>query len=95
MSTSTTLHIFTQINALTEALSFIDAHDEVLLLQETSYLSHQQHFANALIARLPNYYFLAEDLQARGIKHPISSHRIVDIGGMVELTEKHDKSITW
>lgn len=69
--------------------------DSLLLLEDGVYFLTQPKTLAGLPANL-SLYFLAEDLQARGLTDPLPENAtIVDYDGFVALCASHDKTASW
>ncbi|EJG0913220.1 sulfurtransferase complex subunit TusB [Vibrio parahaemolyticus] len=88
------LHIIKTVSALEDAFALYSEQDAVLLIEDAVYAANpQQAFSHVKHATV---FALESDIQARGMANRISpSVTVVDYVGFVELTAKHDKSLTW
>lgn len=89
------LHIIKTVSALEDAFALCGEQDDILLIEDAVYAANPQHQAFSQVKH-SNVYVLESDIQARGMTNRISpSVTVVDYVGFVELTAKHDKSLTW
>ncbi|OOQ65415.1 sulfurtransferase complex subunit TusB [Vibrio parahaemolyticus] len=89
------LHIIKTVSALEDACALYSEQDAVLLIEDAVYAANPQHKAFSQIKHAA-VFALKSDIQARGMANRIGpSVTVVDYVGFVELTAKHDKSLTW
>ncbi|OIQ24157.1 sulfurtransferase complex subunit TusB [uncultured Vibrio sp.] len=91
------LYIVTKPENLPVVSKFAGSLDEVILTQSSVYLCNPKHFQHSLLDALScPVYSLANDLQARGIEGLCAQAiSIVNMDEFVDLTAKHDKSVSW
>lgn len=91
-----TLHLVTTLNKLSIVTALYSHEDDIVLLEDCVYLSVQKDDEMRLLEAFGTVHYLENDLQARGLKISASNKiKILKISDLVELTEKHLKSITW
>ncbi len=89
------LHIIKTISALEDAVLLCSEQDAILLIEDAVYAANPQHQAFSKVKH-NKVFALQSDSQARGMVNRISpSVTVVSYSGFVELTAKHDKSLTW
>lgn len=91
-----TLHLVTNLNKLPLVTAVFSQDDDVVLLEDCTYLSAQKVDEKCLLETFSKLFYLENDLLARGLKITASNEiQALKMTGLVELTEKHVKSITW
>lgn len=89
------LHIVQTAHALSEVSNAYQEGDQVLLVEDSVYVSHAQHPMFTILKSM-DVSVLKEDALARGIFNRVSpSLYVVDFAGFVELTATHQTSLTW
>ncbi|WP_434997237.1 sulfurtransferase complex subunit TusB [Vibrio scophthalmi] len=89
------LHIVQTAQALSEVSNAYQEGDQVLLVEDSVYVSHAQHPMFTILKPM-DVSVLKEDALARGIFNRVSpSLCVVDFAGFVELTAAHPTSLTW
>ncbi len=89
------LHIIKSVSALVDAVALCSEQDEILLIEDAVYAANPQHQAFSHVKH-SRVFALESDSQARSMANRISpSITVVNHSGFVELTVKHDKSLTW
>jgi tRNA 2-thiouridine synthesizing protein B len=92
------LHIIKHYHSCTEAFSNALEGDELILVEDAVYAAIADHKANALLTSvsLP-VYVLQPDIEARGLALCPKKQTLqaVDFAGFVDLTTRHQSSITW
>ncbi|EGU30173.1 hypothetical protein VII00023_14929 [Vibrio ichthyoenteri ATCC 700023] len=89
------LHIVQTPQALVEVANAYQEGDQVLLVEDSVYVSNAQH-PQFTILKPMDVLLLEEDALARGISNRVSpSLSVVDFAGFVELTVTHSTSLTW
>ncbi len=89
------LHIIKTVSALEDAVALSGEQDDILLIEDAVYVANPQHQAFSPVKHC-KISVLESDVQARGIANRISpSVTVVGYSGFVELTARHDKSLTW
>ena len=91
------LHIVKHHQSLAQALSYADAEDPILLVEDGVYATLVAHASHALLTQNANlFYALQPDIKARGLdKLELAHAEFVDFSGFVELTEMNETSMTW
>ncbi|MEZ9233655.1 sulfurtransferase complex subunit TusB [Vibrio amylolyticus] len=91
------LYIVTKSENLSVVSTFVTHLDEVVLTQSSVYLCNPKHFQHPLLESMGcPIYVLSNDLQARGVESlSAQAISIIDMEKFVDLTAKHDKSVSW
>ncbi|CAH8227550.1 sulfurtransferase complex subunit TusB [Vibrio aestuarianus] len=90
------LHIVKDASKMILVQRYSTDEDEILLIEDAVYMSNPNAMHFGQIIDLTKVYVLSEDLAARGVEDLSSPHMMkVNFSGFVDLTVKHDKSITW
>lgn len=91
------LHIVKHYRHLSDALTYLQQEDALLLVEDAVYAALRTHKAHALLVEATcRQFVLSEDVNARGLMLNDSNEiTAVDFVGFVELTEEHIQSLTW
>lgn len=91
------LHIVKTQQSLADCLAFIQAGDDILLIEEAVYaLFRQNDLRDSLKDHQDHCWALTQDMQARGLSFDgRDDFQLVDFTGFVSLTEQHLQSMTW
>ncbi len=91
------LHIIKHHQSLAQALTYVDAEDPILLVEDGIYAALTCHTSHTALTQNANpFYVLLPDIKARGLdKRAISEVELIDFSGFVELTEQNITMMTW
>lgn len=85
------LHSPFQSQALAQALAYLQPGDELVLMQDAVIAASAPQWCERL-AGIP-LYVMAEDLQARGLRHQLGD--MLDMDGLVALIAREGSPRTW
>jgi tRNA 2-thiouridine synthesizing protein B len=91
------LHIVKHHQALAQVLTYVDAEDPILLVEDGVYAALAEHASHITLTQNANpFYVLQADVKARGLESlPLTDVETVDFAGFVALTETNQASMTW
>lgn len=91
------LHIVKHHRVLPQTLTYVDAEDPILLVEDGVYAALTEHPSHITLIQNANiFYVLQADVKARGLeKLALTDVELVDFAGFVALTEDHEASMTW
>lgn len=91
------LHIYrhstNSASLLETCLNELAPNDDLLLIEDGIYHSLNPSAALCQLAELKRLYVLSDDLKARGVNLKIG--QLIEMQAWVELTARHDNSLTW